>query len=151
MKTQLMKTISVIAILLTTYTVNAISYPTYQPTQQVGSYRSYSTPVRTTNSGMVTSYRSTSAMNIDTLSLSGRSNSPMLNENGIAIEPYASVNGPRRAAMDDDDNDDDDSNIPTGSGTVPPPLPIGSILVLLLFALMHVGYIAYTTSVRKQK
>lgn len=35
---------------------------------------------------------------------------------------------------------------PTGN-----PLPIGSIMILLLFALMHVAFIAYTNSAQKQK
>lgn len=125
-----------IALLLLTANVTiaqAINYPTYENTIHVVHYD---------HEDLAPGYKAGDEV-FQTSNLT-----PLVDEDGYAVEPYAAAPGrPRRAGNDDDD----DKEIPTPGSTVPPPLPIGSILVLLLLALCHVAYIAYANSARKQK
>lgn len=74
---------------------------------------------------------------------------PLVDEEGMAVEPYsAPSNGPRRAG---DTRPGGGQQAGTGNGSGDNMIPIGSVLILLLLALMHVAYIAYSTSARKQK
>lgn len=141
----------------------AINYPTYNNSTQA---------VYVTPSSLTPGYKAG-----DEVSQINR-RTPMVDNNGIAVEPYSAAPGrPRRTApvgWDCDVNghydEDGDSSCDycggrcergegthagTGGVTIDPNkpigVPIGSILVLMLFALMHVAYIAYSTSVRRQK
>lgn len=119
-----MKNIQVLVImvglLLTASAVGAVNYPTYKPT-----YTSVAT----------------AAPQEQTTSTSPSDLTPMLNEDGTAVNPYAeapaqAAAGPRRNTSNPIVDDDDDGNT-----------PIGSVWVLLLFAM---GYAA-TTAYRRRR
>lgn len=153
-----------LALLLLTANVTiaqAINYPTYNNTTQV---------VYVTPHTLAPGYQAGDEV-FQTSNLT-----PLVNSNGMAVEPYSAAPGrPRRAGYvgsgcrangggahyDEDGNgicdnceDPIDEREHVGSPDDPDKdkrIPIGTVLILLLFALMHVAFIAYTTSARKQK
>lgn len=128
MKTQMNMMIALLLLMANTTIAQAINYPTYENTVRVVHYDANSlTPVYQAGDEVFQTSNLT----------------PLVDEDGYAVEPYGESlagGGPRRV-IHNPDWDEDESE---------PANPIGSILILLLFALMHVAYIAYTTSVRKQ-
>lgn len=125
--------IALLLLMANTTIAQAINYPTYNSSTQV---------VYVTPSSLTPGYKAGDEV-FQTSNLT-----PMVDEDGYAVEPYSesAASGPRRAKGD---------HIGTGGVEIDPNkpigVPIGSILVLLLFALMHVAFIAYTTSARRKE
>lgn len=114
-----MKNIQVLVImvglLLTASAVGAVNYPTYKPT-----YTSVAT----------------AAPQEQTTSTSPSDLTPMLNEDGSAVNPYAGVSSrPRR-------DREDEGQAGTAGDPTTPPNPIGSVWVLLIFAIGYAGVVA---------
>lgn len=135
-----MKTLMNMMIALLLLTANAtiaqaINYPTYNNSTQA---------VYVTPSSLTPGYKAGDEV-FQTSNLT-----PMVDEDGYAVEPYSesAASGPRRAGDTRPGGSDQGG---TGGHSGDNMIPIGSILVLMLFALMHVAYIAYSTSARKQK
>lgn len=129
MKTLINLTIILLLIANTTI-AQAVNYPTYNSTTRKVFYEPESmTRVYQEGSGVLQTNDFT----------------PLVDEDGYAVEPYSTpaAGGPRHAKGDHGGTPG--ANVDKGQlGT-----PIGSIMILLLFALMHVAFIAYST--RKNK
>lgn len=133
MKTQMNCMIALLLFMANATIAQAINYPTYNNTVHVVNYDANS---------LTPAYQAGDEV------FQTRNLTPMVDGDGYAVEPYSTpaASGPSRARGDGGSGNVGSPDNPEGK-----PLPIGSILILLLFALMHVGYIAYSTSVRKQK
>lgn len=149
MKTLMNMMIALLLLIANITIAQAINYPTYNNSTQV---------VYVTPNTLTPGYKAGDEV-FQTCDLT-----PLVKDNGMAVEPYSAAPGrPRRALGDrncatqghyDGDYDgvcdecEERVHIGTGAVTIDPTkpigVPIGSILVLLLFALMHVAFIAYT-------
>ena len=132
-----MKTLKTMMIVLLLLMANvtiaqAINYPTYSNTVHVVYYG---------HDALAPGYQAGDEV-FQTSNLT-----PLVDEDGYAVEPYSEsvASGPRRERTGGNaGTPGDHANGQLGT-------PIGTVLILLLFALMHVAFIAYANSARKQK